>query len=514
MLETGFMGDLDSKGQEAHFIGIGGVGMSALARVLMAGGCSVSGCDLKLTPLTERLALAGATIVQGHDPQHLAHCQMVVASAAIPQHNLELVAARERGLPVFKRAQLLGRLMAPRYGIAIAGSHGKTTTSSLIALLLERGGLDPTILVGGEAIDLGGNAKVGQSPYLVAEADEFDGAFWELRPALAVVTNIEAEHLDFYGSYEVVVAAFQRFVDQVKPGGYVVVCGDDPGARSLGAKEAVTYGLEPGSEWRAVDLRPNARGGYDFCVMRGERPVGAFAIGLPGAAGRLSEREGSEKVLQPKTAIRAIVFLLPFLALENLAAHHILGLPHYSYKENYPQRPILEYPATTGPYDVLFTSFPGIPKPGEPAFLAFYLKNRENGSVYREPVSLRILQTSTFGDNTVILPPTRQEPMENQHKFHCTFPDDGEYIVELTLMVEGRTETIPFLVVAGEPSAGTSYLIAAAAAALILFIALRAIHKKRQRKKAPARNGAAPLKAATGLEMPAAGPRSMARSEG
>ncbi|MCH7808352.1 MAG: 4Fe-4S binding protein [Planctomycetes bacterium] len=185
----------------------------------------------------------------------------------------------------------------------------------------------------------------------------------------------------------------------------------------------------------------------------------------------------------PSHPLSLLVLLLATLAFGRPAiAHHILGLPHYSYKENYPQRPTLEYPATTGPYDVLLTSYPGIPVPGEPSNLAFYIKDREAGVVYAQPISIRVLQTHTFGDSTVIVPPTRREPFDNEHKFYVTFPVDGEYIIELSIMVEGELEVIPFLMVAGDPTAATSVFVAAASLLVVGFIVVRAMQVKQRRR--------------------------------
>ncbi|MFQ5429525.1 MAG: 4Fe-4S binding protein [Phycisphaerae bacterium] len=184
-----------------------------------------------------------------------------------------------------------------------------------------------------------------------------------------------------------------------------------------------------------------------------------------------------------KTAARLIALLVPLVLVRPASGHHILGLPHYSYKENYPQRPTLEYPATTGPYDVVLTSYPGIPVPGVPANLAFYIKNRETKQVYASPVTVRILRTSTFGDNTLVMPPTERPPFDNEHKFQFAFPSDGEYVVELSLMVEGRKEIIPFLMVAGEPGSAASFAVGGSVLLVLAFILLRAVHKKRERRR-------------------------------
>jgi hypothetical protein len=171
-------------------------------------------------------------------------------------------------------------------------------------------------------------------------------------------------------------------------------------------------------------------------------------------------------------------------------AHHILGLPHYSYKENYPQVPTLEYPATTGPYDVLLTSYPGIPNPGDAASVTIYIKNRKTEQAYAQPVQVRVLQTFTFGRNREVLAPTRVVPLDQTHKFNATFPEDGEYVVELSMQVEGQTEVIPFLVLAGEPSATSSILVALAIGLLLFVVVIRAIAIKRKRRSGRLESGA------------------------
>jgi len=176
-----------------------------------------------------------------------------------------------------------------------------------------------------------------------------------------------------------------------------------------------------------------------------------FTIGLPDGLSHDTSKTRSSKTARAAACAVLAVGLL--LHASPAFAHHILGLPHYSYKENYPQRPTLEYPATTGPYDVLLTSYPGVPNPGDPANLAFYIKNRDTLAAYAKPISVRVLQTSTFGDNTIILPPDTRTPIENEYKYYVTFPVDGEYVVELSMPVEGRIEVIPFLMVVGKPSA-------------------------------------------------------------
>lgn len=271
-----------------HFIGIGGIGMSAIAKVMLEDGQNVTGCDLKPSSLVLHLAEKGARIWTGHDPVHLESAEAIVVTAAVPQDNPELSEARRRGLPILRRADMLGQLMDAKFGIAIAGTHGKTTTTSLVAHLLETAGLDPTVLVGGEMIDLGTNAKRGQGPYLVAEADEFDAAFLSLRPQIAVVTNIEAEHLDYYGTYQAVVAAFGRFLASVPPEGHLVLCGDDSGVQTLLAAEKdlrakiITYGFEKGLSWQATNLEANAMGNYGFTAVADGAAFGSFQLAIPG----------------------------------------------------------------------------------------------------------------------------------------------------------------------------------------------------------------------------------------
>ncbi len=209
-----------------------------------------------------------------------------------------------------------------------------------------------------------------------------------------------------------------------------------------------------------------------------------FSIGLPV---RNEKRRSQHSAPLARAAMLGVAVAVLLLPVEAARGHHILGLPHYSYKENYPQRPTLEYPATTGPYEVLLTSYPGIPTPGEPANLAIYIKNKETNRVYNEMISVRVLQTSTFGDNRVIVPPTKRTPFDNEYKYHVTLPVAGEYIVELSMPVEGRTEVIPFLIVVGDPTSTASFVIVGSIGVVVLFVALRAVQKKRQRRRANAK---------------------------
>lgn len=269
-----------------HLIGIGGIGMSALARVLMADGHQVSGSDLELSPLTDALVRDGARVTQGHRSDNVGDADLVVISSAVRPENPEVVAARDRGIPVIKRAELVGEVMASRHGIAIAGTHGKTTTTSLVALLLEDAGLDPTILSGGVIADLGTNAKRGSGPHIVVEADEFDGSFLRFKPRLAILTNVEADHLDFYGTLDAIVAAFRGFLALVPPDGRLIGCGDDLIVRGLVGEQKVahklTYGFGPENDWRAIDRVVGPDGGSEFAIAGEGAPAGRFRLRVPG----------------------------------------------------------------------------------------------------------------------------------------------------------------------------------------------------------------------------------------
>ncbi len=248
--------DLSSP-RHVHFVGIGGIGMSALARHLLATGHVVSGSDA--TPGEQGAALGqlGAVVHAGHAAEYLNGADLVVVTSAARGDNPEVVAARTKGVPVIKRAQLLAEILNPVRGIAVAGTHGKTTTSALLGHILLESGLDPTILIGGISTSLGSNARVGGSDLVVAEADEYDRSFLYLHPSIAVITNVEAEHLDIYGTEEGVRNAFTAFASQV--GDLLVTCADDPGAAGVAAVapvKTVTYGIDAG-DWRAEDIQDN-----------------------------------------------------------------------------------------------------------------------------------------------------------------------------------------------------------------------------------------------------------------
>ncbi len=259
------------KANHVHFIGIGGYGMSALALILLKKDYTVSGSDLKGSPLTESLTTAGATFTIGHSPANLGSAELVIYSTAVPADNPEVIAARQRGLTLWHRSELLAALLNNSYGIAIAGAHGKTTTTAMVALLLEAGGLDPTAVIGGVLPAYGSNARVGSSQYLVAEADESDSSFTRYFPRLALVTGIEADHLEHYNNdYDSLKQAYSTFLSQVPAAGRAILCADDAALVELSRKLAcpvVFYSLvgeppaaEPGSNSASGSARAKQPG--------------------------------------------------------------------------------------------------------------------------------------------------------------------------------------------------------------------------------------------------------------
>lgn len=272
------------KVQHIHFVGIGGIGMSGIAEVLVNLGYRVSGSDLKETPITQRLAALGVIVQQGHVAENITGAHAVVISSAVKGDNPEVVAAHQAKIPVIPRGEMLAELMRMKQGVAVAGSHGKTTTTSMVAQVLSEGGLDPTIVIGGRLGTLGSNAKLGRSAYLVAEADESDGSFLLLTPTLAVITNIDQEHLDHYGSFEALLDAFVDFGNRVPFYGCVFACLDDPMVASIRprlTRQVRTYGTNPQADIQALDLRQE---GFrsTFAVRAFGEDLGDFSIAVPG----------------------------------------------------------------------------------------------------------------------------------------------------------------------------------------------------------------------------------------
>jgi UDP-N-acetylmuramate--alanine ligase len=270
--------------QRLHFVGIGGIGMSGIAEILLNLGYAVSGSDLVLSNVTRRLQQQGATVYQGHAAAHVQGADVVVISSAVKPDNVEVLTARAQHIPVIPRAEMLAELMRMKYGVAIAGTHGKTTTTSLVATILAYGGLDPTVLIGGRLNSLGSNAKLGQGEYLVAEADESDGSFLLLSPTISVVTTVDAEHLDFYGDLAAVQRAFAQFINKVPFYGCSIICLDQPHIRSLVPqirRRCITYGLTSQADYMARDLRLAGLRSHFEVFRIGER-LGQFSLNLPG----------------------------------------------------------------------------------------------------------------------------------------------------------------------------------------------------------------------------------------
>jgi UDP-N-acetylmuramate--alanine ligase len=272
------------RARRIHFVGIGGIGMSGIAEVLLNLGYQISGSDLRTGEATDRLVALGGRVFQGHSAANVEGAQVVVFSTAVRPDNPEVVVAREYGIPVIPRADMLAELMRMKYGVAVAGSHGKTTTTSLVAAVLARGGLDPTIVVGGRLHAIGSNARLGHGQFLVAEADESDGSFLRLSPAVSVVTNIDREHLDHHGSLEELRQAFVYFVNRVPFYGVSVLCADDPQVRLIlpqVTKRHLLYGTAADAAVRAVDVRLDAEGSV-FRVSAEGRDLGEVRLALPG----------------------------------------------------------------------------------------------------------------------------------------------------------------------------------------------------------------------------------------
>jgi UDP-N-acetylmuramate--alanine ligase len=321
-----------------HFVGIGGIGMSGIAELLVNLGYDVSGSDAKTSDVTDRLASLGVRIASGHDGLQVGNADVVVTSSAIQAGNPEVEEARRRSIPVIPRAEMLAELMRLRYGIAIAGAHGKTTTTSMVALLMERAGLDPTAVIGGRLSAFGSNARLGRGDYMVVEADESDRSFLKLTPAIAVITNIDREHMESYGSWDALQQAFVDFANKVPFYGTVVACVDDEAVRTLVprmTRRVVTYGFEQsgaavsghgmtleafGSRCRVTQGKPLG-GSVDLGALTLRVPgrhnllnaIGAVAVGLevgipfPQIARGLEEFRGAERRFQLRGEERGVM---------------------------------------------------------------------------------------------------------------------------------------------------------------------------------------------------------------
>jgi UDP-N-acetylmuramate--alanine ligase len=270
--------------QHIHFVGIGGSGMSGIAEVLLTLGYKVSGSDLKESPVTERLKKLGARIAIGHAAANIEGAQVVVTSTAVAQVNPEVLAARERNIPVIPRIEMLAEIARLKYTIAVAGTHGKTTTTSMVAEVLQAGGLDPTVIVGGRLKRLDSGAKLGKGDFLVAEADESDGSFLKLSPALAIITNIDNDHLDYWGSFDRICDGFVQYAGRVPFYGCVIACLDDLHVRNQLPKltrRVMTYGIETAAQVRASNIHTTGEE-TTFDVSAEGKKLGSLKMQVPG----------------------------------------------------------------------------------------------------------------------------------------------------------------------------------------------------------------------------------------
>jgi len=299
-------------GRRIHFVGIGGIGMSGIAEVLLTLGYRVSGSDLKRSPVTDRLSSLGAEIGVGHAAENVGDAFVVVVSSAVKADNPEVVEAHARMIPVIPRAEMLAELMRMKYAVAVAGAHGKTTTTSLVASVLDGAGLDPTVVVGGKVGTLGSNARAGRGRFLVAEADESDGSFLLLTPTVAVITNIDREHMDHYRDEAAIEEAFLAFANKVPFFGAVILCLDDPRIQELlprMRRRTVTYGLSPQADVFAREIRMEP-GFARFEVVRHGTPVGEAKIALTGEHNvqnaLAAYAVGAELGAEPATILKAL----------------------------------------------------------------------------------------------------------------------------------------------------------------------------------------------------------------
>lgn len=273
------------KNYHIHFVGIGGIGMSGIAELLINLGYSVSGSDLKSSEITRRLVSLGANVYAGHKAEHISGADVIVMSSAVDEKNLEVAAAKQVAIPVIPRAEMLAELMRLKYSVAIAGAHGKTSTTSIIAEVLNQGGLDPTVVVGGKLKSTATNALLGQGDFIVAEADESDGSFLKMSPTIAVVTNIDREHLDFYQDLSDIQESFKAFIDRIPFYGQAVLCLDNEAVQDLIpdiTKRFTTYGMSTQADFQAKNVV------YDglksrFAVFHHQSKLGDIALNLPGS---------------------------------------------------------------------------------------------------------------------------------------------------------------------------------------------------------------------------------------
>ncbi len=268
-----------------YFVGIGGIGMSGIAEILLNQGFRVSGSDLAITEITRHLVEVGATVYEGHNPENLHDVDVLVYSSAVSQDNTEVMAAIERKIPVIRRAEMLAEVMRLHHGIAVAGTHGKTTTTSMLGMVLIEGNKDPTVIVGGKLHAFGGtNARLGSGEFMVVEADEYDRSFLKLNPSIAILTTLEEEHLDIYGSIEDLKTAFIEFANKVPFYGFVILCLDEPTLQEILPeiqRKVITYGFSSQADVQAVDLVQKEQNSSFTVVVHGSE-LGVISLGVPG----------------------------------------------------------------------------------------------------------------------------------------------------------------------------------------------------------------------------------------
>src|ERR1041385_4611612 len=273
--------------KKIHFVGIGGIGMSGIAEILIDQGFKVSGSDRSLSDVTERLQRLGIEIKEGHKADNVGgDVDALVYSSAVSLDNPEVVEAQKRNVPIIRRAEMLAEVMRLKYGVGIAGTHGKTTTTSMVSLILMEGGLDPTVIVGGKLSGLGGtNARLGHGEFIVVEADEFDRSFLSITPTIAVLTTLETDHLDCYRDFEEIKGAFTQFANKVPFYGFIVLCLDEPALQDimprLNNKKTITYGLNPQADIQALDIRFKGNTST-FAVVRDRHELGQVTLQIPG----------------------------------------------------------------------------------------------------------------------------------------------------------------------------------------------------------------------------------------
>lgn len=274
------------KGNHVHFIGIGGISMSALAEILLHNGYVVSGSDMRQSTITDKLEKKGAKIYIGHDPSNVEGADCVVYTVAVKDDNPEMMAAKEKGLPIIERAPLLGHIMSNYpYSIGVAGSHGKTTTTSMLALILQNARLDPTILIGGELEEIGGNLKIGNSNYFITEACEYNESFLNFEPYIGIILNIEEDHLDYFKDINSIYNAFVKYANLVSSKGFVIGCSDDPLISKLLDEvhiRKISFGIENKGDWMAQDIKYNEMGYPSYRAVYKGQDMGRFDLNVPG----------------------------------------------------------------------------------------------------------------------------------------------------------------------------------------------------------------------------------------